>query len=953
MANPLPQLKEYGQSLWYDNIRRGLITSGELQRMLDEDGLAGVTSNPTIFEKAISGSTDYDAAIQELLSQGKDIEEIYLALVIKDIQLTVDILRPVYEASEGRDGFASLEVSPLLAYDTEASIAAARRLWKALDRPNVMIKIPGTTQGLPAIEQCLSEGININVTLLFGVDNYEQVARTYIGALEKAAASGRPIDRMASVASFFVSRVDTTVDKQLDALVRAARDGSEKEYLQTLLGKAGIANAKVAYQRYQEIFGGQRWQRLAEKGARVQRCLWASTSTKNPQYRDVMYAEGLIGADTVDTMPQTTMDAFREHGVAAATLEQEVEEAHDHLHRLAQAGIDFKAVTQKLQVDGVDLFSDSYRKLLDGLRAKRDAILAREGRRYFAALGDLRTRVEERLAALAKAEFTRRLWAKDGSLWKKDAAQQGRIRERLGWLTTSETMAEHADQLAAFAEEVKGAGFRQAVLLGMGGSSLAPEVLQRTFGAASGHPPVVVLDTTDPASILAVEGSLELPHTLFIVSSKSGTTLETLSLYKYFFERVGAVKGDGAGDNFVAITDPGTPLESIAREKGFRRCFLAAPDVGGRYSALTHFGLVPAAVIGVDVAKLLDRTEGLLQGCASCVPAEDNPAAWLGAVLGELAQAGRDKVTFIASPPIASFGAWVEQLLAESIGKEGKGLVPVEGEPIGEPAVYGDDRLFVYLRLDGADNGDIDERVRALEGAGQPLVRLRLADSYDLGQEFFRWEMATAVAGAILGINPFDEPNVQESKDNTARLLRELAATGRLPEPRAVAQDDGLSLFCDEDTAAGLRRAGGDSSLASLLAAHLRSLKGGEYLALLAYLPRTAEHGRSLQGIRVRLRDALKVATSVGYGPRFLHSTGQLHKGGPNNGVFIQLSADDEQELPIPGEGYGFSTLKRAQALGDYQSLQAKGRRILRIHLGSDVAAGLNKLERLVGEAIG
>ncbi|MFQ6019382.1 MAG: transaldolase, partial [Dehalococcoidia bacterium] len=432
MMNPLLELRKHGQSLWYDNMRRGLITSGELERMRDEDGLAGLTSNPTIFEKAISDSTDYDADISQMVSQDSEIEDIYLALVVRDIQLAVDVLRPVYEASSGRDGFGSLEVSPLLAYDTQASIESARALFRALDRPNVMVKIPGTAQGIPAIEQCIGEGININVTLLFDIDNYEKVAWAYIRGLERLAAAGRPIDRVASVASFFVSRVDTATDKQLEERIRAARDDGERERLRSLLGKAGIANAKLAYQRFKKIFGDDRWRALADKGARVQRCLWASTGVKNPLYRDVMYVEGLLGPDTVDTVPQATMDAFREHGRVAPMLEQGQEEARDQLKAVAEVGIDFKAITERLQVDGVELFSDSYRKLLDGLRAKRDAILAQEGRHYFAALGPYSKRVDDRLAAMASERFSRRLWAKDASLWKDDPAAQDIIKNRLG-----------------------------------------------------------------------------------------------------------------------------------------------------------------------------------------------------------------------------------------------------------------------------------------------------------------------------------------------------------------------------------------------------------------------------------------------------------------------------------------------------------------------------------------
>jgi transaldolase/glucose-6-phosphate isomerase len=943
MSNPLLELTKLGQSVWYDNMRRGLITSGEFRRMVEEDGVTGVTSNPTIFEKAITASADYDAAIRELISQGKGVDDIYQTLVVEDIQSAADILRPVYDRTAGRDGFVSLEVSPELANETQPTIDSARALFRALDRPNVMIKIPGTPEGIPAIEQCLSEGINVNVTLLFGVENYEQVALAYIAGLEKLAASGRPVDRIASVASFFVSRVDTLADKQLEE--SASGGGAtpqERERLESLRGKAGIANAKVAYRKFQEIFAGERFQALAKKGAGVQRCLWASTSTKNPDYRDVMYAEGLIGPDTVDTMPQATLDAFRDHGRPAATLAQGVDEARETLRELARVGIDLRQVTDQLQVDGVQLFADSYRKLIQGLGAKREAILAEASGPYSAALGEHRRHVEERLRSLEKQGFTRRLWAKDATLWKDGSAEQLAIKDRLGWLGATESMLEHCDALRAFGAEVKDAGFQRAVLLGMGGSSLAPEVFQRTFGPASGHPDLAVLDTTDPAAILVLERELDLARTLFIVSSKGGTTTETSSLCRYFFEKVQRVKGPRAGENFVAITDHGTPLERLAAANGFRRCFLNAADIGGRFSVLSYFGLVPAAVLGMDVERLLDRAEALAQASASCIAPADNPGVWLGAILGELAKAGRDKVTLVPSPALAAFGTWVEQLLAESTGKEGRGLIPVDREPLGERAAYGDDRLFVHLHLDGQADG-LDEKLRALESAGHPVIRLRLTDAYDLGREFLRWEVATATAGAVLGVNPFDEPNVKESKDNTSRLLK----AGVQPQA-PVLQEDGLALFCNEETAATLVKSAADGSLAAYLAAHLQRARPGDYLALMAYLPPWPEHDNALQTIRLRLRDSLRLATTLGYGPRFLHSTGQLHKGGPDTALFIQLTVDDPEELPIPGEAYGFSTLKQAQALGDLASLQSRGRRVARVHLGPDAAAGLRRLKALV-----
>jgi transaldolase/glucose-6-phosphate isomerase len=947
MSNPLLELPKLGQSVWYDNMRRGLITSGEFRRMVEEDSVSGVTSNPTIFEKAITASTDYDAAIRDLVSQGKDVDEIYQALVVGDIQMAADILRPIYERTDGRDGFACLEVPPDLANETQASIDSARTLFRALDRPNVMIKIPGTPEGIPAIEQCLSEGINVNITLLFGVENYEQVALAYIAGLERLAAAGRPIDRIASVASFFVSRVDTLVDSQLEERARAAASPQERERIESLLGKAGIANAKIAYRKFQEIFGGERFQALAKKGARVQRCLWASTSTKNPNYSDVMYAEGLIGPDTVDTMPQTTLDAFRDHGRPAATLEEGLDEAENTLRGLEELGTDIRRVTDRNQVDGVQLFVDSYRKLIQGLREKREAILDEAAGPCSAALSGHRPQVEERLRLLEDEGFGRRLWAKDAGLWKSGPDNGAAIRNRLGWLGAAESMLEHGDALRAFGAEVKDAGFQRAVLLGMGGSSLAPEVFQRTFGPAPGCPDLAVLDTTDPAAILALERDLDLARTLFIVSSKSGTTTETLALFRYFFDKVQRVKASRAGENFVAITDRGTPLERLAAENGFRRCFLNAADIGGRFSALSYFGLVPAAVLGVDVERLLDGAEAITQASASCVPSADNPGIWLGAILGELAKAGRDKVTLVASPALAAFGPWGEQLLAESTGKDGRGLIPIDREALAGPDAYGSDRLFVHLSSGGGQPDGVDQKLRALEAAGHPIIRVRLKDAYDLGREFFRWEVATATAGALLEVNPFDEPNVQESKENTSRVLKQ-----GLDGPAPLLREDGLTLYADKDMASDLGRAAG-VGLAAAFAAHLQRGRPGDYLALMAYLPSWPAHDDALQAIRLRLRDRLRLATTLGYGPRFLHSTGQLHKGGPDKGLFIQLTVDDPEELPIPGEPYGFSTLKQAQALGDLLSLQDRGRRVVRVHLGRDAAAGLQRFQALVEEVAG
>ena len=870
MTESITRLGERGQSIWLDFIRRAFIDSGDLQRLIDEHWITGLTSNPTIFAKAISGSADYDDELREIAATGEhDPYAAFVRLASADIRRAADAFRSVYDSTAGADGFVSLETPPGIEHDSDATIAEAKRLFALVDRPNLLIKVPGTAAGIRALEQLIADGVNVNVTLLFDTGVYEQVAEAYIAGLERRLDVGGDISRVASVASFFVSRVDTAVERVLpeDSPLR---------------GTAAVANARHAYHRSRAIFDGARWQRLAEAGARVQRPLWASTSTKNPAYRDVMYVEDLIAPDTVNTMPEATLRAFADHGqTLPAPWIDEPAETERALRQLREAGVDMAALTERLLEEGLASFAADFDGLLECIREALEVIPS--GRvKVTASLGGLAATVDERIAELARSDATHRIWSGDHTLWAKEPVE---IADRLGWLTVIEAMAEQADDLTAFADGVRTDGIEHVALLGMGGSSLAPEVLYETFGREGDGLRLTVLDTTDPASIRALEAASPPERTLFVVASKSGTTLETLSQLAYFWDRV------PDGRHFIAITDPGTPLEATARERGFRRVFVSPPDIGGRYSALSHFGLVPAALAGVDLHRLLDEAAEMQQACHSCVPTVSNPGAWLGALLGEAAKAGRDKLTLVLPEAIASFGTWVEQLIAESTGKEGRGILPVEGEPLGPPEVYGEDRLFVAI----GDHAGLD----ALEAAGHPVVRLPYREPYQLGAEFFRWEFATAVAGHVLGIHPFDQPNVQQAKDATARILGGETVDEATPPLREL----------------------------------LASVQPGDYIAILAYLPRTAAHTAALQAVRMWLRDRYRVATTVGFGPRFLHSTGQLHKGGPPTGVFIQIVGDDPEDLAIPGQPYTFGQFKHAQALGDLASLRGQGRRVARVTL--------------------
>ncbi len=957
--NPLVELQKLGQSIWYDNIRRALIDTGDLARKIGGlpkgvtsnlmqkvggDDLRGVTSNPAIFEKAIAGSTDYDESMRGLIAEGRDVQEIYEALVIEDIQRTTDLFAPVYAMTDRIDGYVSLEVSPLLAEDTEGTIAEAKRLWAALDRRNAMIKVPGTKEGIPAIKALIAAGININVTLIFSQETYDEVAEAYISGLEERAAAGDPLDHVASVASVFVSRVDTAVDNQLEFRIRRSSDEEEKATLSALLGKAAIANTKLLYRRFKELFESERFEKLRAGGAQVQRPLWASTGTKNPAYSDVYYVEELIGPKTVNTVPPATFTAFRDHGKSRLSLEEDVDGARAVINKLTEIGIDLKDVTRKLQEEAVQAFIDAFRGLIGSISSKQAAITSGLLERQTATLGAYGEEVQGAIQRAEKEQWVRRIWNKDATLWKDDEQHKKIIKNALGWVTVVDQMLEASDELSAFADRVRGDGFTHVMLLGMGGSSLCPEVFRRTFGKREDYPQLHVLDSTDPDTVADFESRIDMEHTLFIVSSKSGTTTEPLVFYKYFFDRVRRIKGERAGENFIAITDPDTLMEQMAKGDGFRRIFLNPADIGGRYSALTYFGMVPAALQGFGFKALLDRADRAVHACAHYIPAADNPAVRLGTILGVCADAGRDKLTLSTSPEISSLGLWVEQLIAESTGKEGKGIIPIAGEPLGAPSVYGNDRLFVHISV-GPPDPDTDAKLRALEGAGHPVVRRTLHDALDLGEEFYVWELSTAIAGVIIGIDAFDQPNVQESKDNTRHLLEEYKTNGALPEQDEAAQGRGLTALASSDT---IQELGAGLSIADFIVAHLKRAGEGDYVALCDYIQESAEHEAAIQAIRVHLRDALKVATTTGYGPRFLHSTGQLHKGGPASGVFLQLTADAKKDVPIPGEPYTFGVLKQAQALGDFHSLASRNRRAIRVHLGTDAEAGLKAILEIV-----
>jgi len=886
----LAALTAAGTSVWLDQLRRSTIDSGELQRMVEEDSLRGVTSNPAIFEKAILGSPDYDSELEELAREGLSAREVYRRMAVRDVQLACDVLRPVYDESRGQDGYVSLEVAPRLAHDTEGTLEQARQYWGLVDRPNVMIKIPATDAGIPAIEETLYEGLNVNVTLLFAVSAYERVMEAFVRAMERRHEEGKPLDRH-SVASFFVSRVDSEVDKRLEAAGRS-----------DLAGRAGLANARAAYLAFQRVFEGERFAALREAGCPLQRPLWASTGVKNPQYPETLYVYGLVAPHTVNTMPLPTLMAARQAGeVSGATA---AEDPSADLDALREAGIDLDDVTAKLLRDGIEAFMVPMAKLLDGIERKREAIVTG---RPAAIEADLPPELEAPLAARVKRaaedDVARRMWQRDGTLWAPEGTAE--LTDRLGWLTIAGKLIEEAGALDDFVAGCKADGLTDAVLLGMGGSSLAPEVFRLSYGQREGGLRLHVLDSTEPLQVAAVEAEIDVATTLFLVSTKSGGTIETLSLFKYFH----ALQGDGS--HFVAVTDPGSSLVDLAEEHGFRHTFLNDSEIGGRYSALSYFGLVPAALAGIDVRPILEGAQVAEQACSDFENPEANAGLWLGLALGELARAGRDKLTFVVDDPIASFGIWAEQLVAESTGKEGRGILPIADEPLLPADAYGPDRVFLHLRNTDAPDASHDEHIAALATAGHPTITVQARGADDLGRLFFLSEFATAVVGWVLEINPYDQPNVQQAKDATQKVL-----------------DEGAPDLEDGD-----------------LAELLGGLEPPAYLAVMGYLP----YSEAIEAAAGRLREALvarhHVATTYGYGPRFLHSTGQFHKGGPPVGRFLQLVADADADAEIPGEPFTFRTLIAAQADGDLQTLRDHGLEAVRVRLNSrDIPGAIDAL---------
>lgn len=900
-------LSGLGQSIWFDYIQRNLILSGELDDLISK-GVKGITSNPSIFEKAIAGSNDYNDDILSLIEHCTDTYYVYEKLVLKDISLAAEKMSRVFEDTKGIDGYVSIEVEPTLADDTEGTIEQAKKLYNELNRPNIMIKVPATKAGIPAIKELISCGINVNVTLIFGKNNYKEVAKAYIEGLKILKAKGGDLSRVASVASFFVSRVDTAIDKLLDKL------GNTE-----LKGKAAIANSKVSYKLYEEIYSSEDWKELKSCGAKEQRLLWASTGTKNPLYSDTMYVDGLIGFNTVNTIPPATLNAYLDHGIVEETLYKDMAKAEKDLEEISKLGIDISNVTDILQIEGVKAFVDSYKSLLTTLEKKIFEFRFKGSVKIH--INGYNQLIPELKEKINSENLVERLFKKDYTIWSDNPTE---LANRLDWFDSPVYLAEHFEVIEKFALEIKEEGFKKVILLGMGGSSLAPEVFRKIFGIREGYPDLEIVDNTHPEFIQNLTDRISIKETLFIVSTKSGGTVETFSFMKFFYRlAVKELGEESVGRHFVAITDPNSGLEKVAKELKFRKIFLNNPNIGGRYSVLSMFGIVPAALLGIDIRILIQRAWKLREVLKTDCSHPAHPIT-LGMALGRFADKGKDKFTFLISKEFFSLGSWIEQLVAESSGKNGKGILPVIEETIDNLKGLSRDRIIIVMRT--KDDEVIATKKEELIKDGYDVIEFNLCDKYALGAQFFLWEILTIFACKEMSVQPFDQPDVESAKISARKFVQLYKESGTLPLITTVLSKDGVGVVSDKS----------GNSFSEIFEEFLRgSKKDAGYISIQAYLPYSSEYDEKLIEFKNRLMEKTGMPVTIGYGPRFLHSTGQLHKGDSGNGFFIQLVKEANKDIEIPDEAnedkssLTFGVLIKAQALGDWEALKENNKRVI------------------------
>lgn len=940
--NSLWGLRGRGQGVWLCGLRRLLAKVDSLAGPAVSHGISGIETDLLMLAGAVERGPEYHDSLVSW-ANGVSVARPVEALLIEEASIGARLLAPVYEETGGRDGYVSVDVDSSLANDAEEMSMAIRRLHSAIDEPNVIPRLPPTNSGCAVFEAFTAEGFSVHVGPIFSVAAVERVTEAFIRGALRLPKDIEEARGLASVISFGLASLDEAVDELLRAWIRTAdKDMSGAE---SLLGSAATAIAKVACRHQRDLLFQKLPESLRESGPRSLRLMWTDLATGDPRRRRLRYVHRLIGPDTVAAMPFGLMRDFAFTGLAESTLGQRVDEAEEIIDEVTSLGIDLDAIGTELQERYIAHRRLQYGELDNVILAAIEANVGGkrqvdEAASAIAPSSTSELEVPSMLIAVKNIDdqFPTRLWLKDSSLWSDDPTTQDSIRNRLGWLDLIESTLSASASSRRFAKQMNDGKADQVVFLGMGGSSLCAEVCRQVFGVED----VWIVDSTIPTAVAAVAASVDLGRTLVIVASKSGTTIEVRALFDFFHERCTPML-DQPGQQFMAITDPGTPLEQIAYEKGFRSLWLAPTDVGGRFSALSVFGILPMELMGIDSVAICTSARRMAASCAAGTSTLDNPGTRLGAALFNAYEAGRDKVTFACSPSLTAFGMWAEQLIAESTGKEGGGLIPIVGEPPGAADQYGDDRIFVALELAGEDDSGRNMWLDALRQEGHPVMKFVLDNRHQIGSEFVRWQIAVASAGSLMGINPFDQPDVQGSKDRTTAILDSYKAGTGMLNRAPIAMDVGWLVFADLERDEELARQQHGDGLDSWLSAHLGRAQVPDYVALQAFVscePRTLS---AFQEIRRLLRERRGVATTLGWGPAFLHSTGQLHKGGPDNGIFLQITADDSEDIEIPGAGYSFGRLVRAQSLGDLAALEERGRRVLRVHL-RDAASGAEAL---------
>ncbi|MCX7905237.1 MAG: bifunctional transaldolase/phosoglucose isomerase [Elusimicrobiales bacterium] len=900
------KFRKIGQSIWLDSISRNMILNGTLANMIEKYDIVGLTSNPTIFENAIVKSNLYDNSIEIAAKKFTNIQDIAYSLMIEDIQRACDLFKSVYEKTSGTDGFVSIEIPPTL-NEINSIIECATKIWEIVNRENLMIKIPATENGITAGEKLLKMGINVNMTLIFSPKIYDKVTEAYLSAV-KWRVENKIQGNIFSVASFFVSRIDTELTNIFSNIINSINDTEKINEINKLKGKAAVAVSLLIYEIYLKKFHSNDFKKYEELGIKPQKLLWASTSTKEPNIKDSFYLDELCLPYTIATAPQHTIYSFFEHGkINDEKIETRISQAHYIYEKIISLGIDWEKIYEKLLSEGIKKFIESYNNILKAIETKIKNISLQK-----LTMQIYNVSLEELLDKIEKENFIKRIFSKDTTLWKKDTQNAKIIKNSLGWLELPNKMKEKLPEIESFRQEIIKEGYKDVLLLGMGGSSLASEVIVNIFGQNK-KIKFHVLDSTNPDWINKITKNIKIEKTLFIVSSKSGTTLETISHFKYFFNLL-KTKTKKAGKNFIAITDKDTPLEKIAIKYKFRKIFINPSDIGGRFSVFSYFGLVPASFTQANLSKLITNA----QNAMSELNKDNSPAIVLGAFLGLSYLNGKDKLTLVVPKKLQRFGLWIEQLIAESTGKEGKGILPIIDYEIYEPSSYSNDRCFVAITLKNFPENE--EKINQIIKSGHPLLKIYLDDVYDIAKEFYRWEIATALCGHIMKINPFDQPDVQFTKEFTQKILKSKNFFNLSPQIK----NSSFEIYT-----ANTSKIEKDDSLSWYI---LKNTSEDGYIAFCLYLDENNKNIKFFEEIKQNILKKTSIPTIIVYGPRYLHSIGQLFKGGKNSGTFIILTSKPKKDIKILGESLSFNKICVSQAKGDFLAMKEKGRKCIMIH---------------------